>query len=650
MSLAAATITGDMTAGGRRAAALMDDLRVSMEGELDEVRMRCEEYLRWYSPPWNTVTGTHDSWREPVTYDDIDTTRNNFPLARACVDIWAALEASKPPSVRAEPERIAPPLPIFAPEQAEIAAMQYASERAIESTNSDIRSARIRRWMRDDEFALKHHAAVRRKNLYGFSWMKVLPQPWAKRPKSHVLRNPATVYPLWSSRDPGELEAVFSAQQMSARQAHARWPELPMQFDTREPQRVSFERGEGSGRYQDINDRWYDQSRTMVWVEEIWWLDRSYSSDGRITTSTVWTATRVLDRIVRLQKYEGWNSVPFVYWENTDERDSYGWSDIAGVIDINDEFNRRISQEGDVIRLYSSPRFQLLGSIEGRDVDMPGPFQLIPLQDQERIEQILTRIDVFPTQAHFDILTELLHRVSGLPPIVWGLIANAQTSGRALSASWKATEARLAPKLMRNEQSCRQYLGIVLDQARHYDWYGAKEAFLDRRREPFEDFTWSFPPMEPRDFTEVTMNEITKRDAGLTTTVKAMRATGDEAAEETMEEVEAEFNDINKHPDKVNAKLIAQRAELENIQMAQALQQQAQAPAAPPAGAPPEAAIAAGPQAAAPPGMEGPLPPTQAGAPGNAGAPAAPPGGALTSGTLVRNGEVSTQMLQTQRF
>ena len=644
-----------LTEGGARASRLMDDLRVMMEGEMQAIEERCQTYLRWYSPPYNSAIRTHDAWLEPLAYDDIDTTRDNFPLARAVVDIWSSLEAAKPPTVRAEPERVPPPLPMLAGPAAFQASLQYQAERQMESTNSDLRSARIRKWMRDDQFALKHHAAVRRKNLFGFSWTKTLPQPWRKRPSTVVLRNPTTVYPLWSDRTPGDLEAVFSAQQVAARRANALWPQLNLQFgDPRNPAMVTFERGEDSGEYRDQNDHWYDQSRTMVWVEELWYVEREFGDLGRVKSSAVWCAIRVCNQIVYLERWDGWTKVPFTYWENTDERDSFGWSDIANVIDINDEFNRRVSQQGDVIRMFSSPRFQLLGSLEGRDVEMPGPFQLIPLQDQERIEQILARIDVYPTVQHFDVLTDLLHRVSGLPPIVWGLIANAQTSGRALSASWKATEARLSPKLMRNEQSCRNHLDIVLDQARFYDWYGAKAAFTARDRTEFDDWTWTFPPMEPRDFTEVSMNAITLRDAGLITTTTAMRQAGVEDAESELEGVIAEFDDINHHPDKKNAKLLAQRAELDNIMFAQQMQAQMQGPAAGPAAGPPAggapAGPPAGPQAAAPPGMEGALPPTTAGSSGNAGAPIAPPGGSLTGGTLVRNGEASTQLLSTTQF
>ncbi len=93
--------------------------------------------------------------------------------------------------------------------------------------------------------------------------------------------------------------------------------------------------------------------------------------------------------------------------------------------------------------MHSAPRFQLLNSVHGRDVYLPGAFELVAREDQEWIEQILTRIDVFPAQAHFTILTDCCIGSPEWPPIVRGLIANAQTSGRALTASWKATEGVL---------------------------------------------------------------------------------------------------------------------------------------------------------------------------------------------------------------
>lgn len=626
------------------------------------IRRRAQTYLRWYSPPFDDVLLTHDAWIDPLTVENDGLTRSNFPIARACVDIWTSLEAAKTPTIRAEPERLQPPPPSFDQDEELKMRMFYDAMKHVESMRADGRSAYLRRYLRLDGFPLKHFLAVRRKNLYGFSWVKVLPNLHEKRPMSHVLRNPTNVFPIWSSRDPDDVEMILTAHQESARLANAKYG-LGLQM--REGRVVM---GQDSGNYRDINDRYYDQTRTMVWVEEFWWIDRQFDRSGRETSSSVSCVKRVAGRVVFKQTYEGWRYVPFVYYQNSDERDSYGWSDIASVIDINDEFNRRLSQQGDIIGQYSAPRFQLLNAMPGIDVEMPDPFELIPLQDQARIEQILTRIDVFPSQTHFSILTDLLHRVTGLPPIVWGLIANAQTSGRALTASWKATEARLAPKLMANEQSLRRWQAIMLNYATHYDWKNAARLFEDSDGDPFIDFRWEHPPMEPRDFQEVTMNEITKRDAGLTTTIKAMRNTGDEAAEDTLEEVMAEFADIFLHPDKRQAFLLAQRAEIDNASalmqlkqmggqqpgnLAQASQQQQAAlgagpPAGPPGGLPPEAMPPAGP--AAVPGVppEGGLPPAQPGTeqPVEAG------GGdtTLTSGTLFRNGEVSNQLLETRRY
>jgi hypothetical protein len=635
----------------------IDDVRVAMEAEMGLVRRRCLEYLNWYSPAFNEQLGTHDAWRQgagvaqSLTAEDLGLTRANYPIARAVVDIWTSLEAARPPIPRSEPERLQPPPPVLDQNDAMNLTMMYGLYKRLESMKADARGALFRNAMRMDSFPLKHYLAVRRKNLYGFSWVKVVPDQREQRPRSVVFRNPTVVYPIWSSTEPDDIERLLVAYQINATLANAKYDlGLPM----RDGRLVM---GQGSGMYQDLNERFYDSTRTMVWVEELWWIDRQFDKQYRETTSKVGCVTRVAGQIIpsSYREYD-WRHIPFVPYLNTDERDSYGWSDIASVIDINDEFNRRMSQQGDIIGNYASPRYQLLNSIPGRDVEMPGAFEMIPLQDQERIEQILTRIDVFPAQAHFNILTDLLHRVTGLPPIVWGLIANAQTSGRALTASWKATEARLSPKLMANEHSLRRWESIVIDYFRKYDWHGARDLFKNRAGDPIVDFRWEHPPMEPRDFQEVTMNEITRRDAGLTTTIKAMRATGDEAAEETYEEVKAEFGDVDFHPDKVQAKLLTERSQLENAQLAQQMQMQG---AQPPGNLPEAMAQQAQAVTGAPPpggpgavpmGAEaGPLPPAQPGVeqPVEGAAPAE---ASLTSGTLMRGGEVSNQLLETRRL
>ena len=636
----------------------IDALREAMESEMAQVRDRCVEYLRWYSPPWNRDLARHDAWDEEVAMDDLGLTRGNFPISRAVVDIWTSLESGRPPSSRAEPERIAAPPPLMDEIEAQRVRSVFEMLKTNEGHKADMRSWLMRTFRRKDQFTLKNFRATRRKNLYGFSWVKVVPHPFEDRPYSHPVRNPTAVFPLWSSREPDDIEAVLCAYQENAGLANAKHG-LGLRI---EKGAVTGSWDASSGRYRTIDDSgWTDASRTMLWVEEYWWVDRTYE-EGRVTRSRVGMARRICDKVIEHEVYEGWRHVPFVPFQNSDERDSYGWSDLAGVLDINDEVNRRMSQEGDIIGMYASPRFQLLGGqTSGLERDMPGPFEMIALADTERIEQILTRIDMFPSQVHFQTLIDLLHRVTGLPPIVWGLIANAQTSGRALTASWKATETRLIPKLMSNESSLRRWDDIVLDYVRVYDWEGARDLFRSRDGKDFNDFRWEFPPMEPRDFQEVAANAIMKRDAGAITTVMMMREIGDEAADDTLEGVRAENLDPILHPDKRQAWELLKQAEMQNIQMAQQLglmggpgggtgdQPMGAATVAQAIGASSQARPQPSALAAPEPGGAG-LPPTQPGANGNVAPP--PPGAdpTLTSGTLMRQGTVSNQFLATNKM
>ena len=641
--------------------ARIDWLREAMMGEMESIEVRARTYLNWYSPRYSEKLGTHDAWTTPIKVEHIGLTRANFPIARAVVDIWSSLEAAKPAMLRAEPEPLLPPVPSLDQDEQLRNTLYYGQLKKVEQIKASMRAQTIRKWLRRDLFPLKNWTATRRKDLYGFSWVKVWPDLDEARPKSYVVKRPTSVYPQWSNRDPEEVESILHVYLMSARKLGQMYPGL---FPVRDDGVIDLN---SSANYRDLDDRYYDATRTMVWVEECWWIDREYDNAGKATASRVHMAKRIMHRIVSRQTHEGWKSVPFVYFENLDERDSFGFSDVASVIDINDEFNRRLSQQGDIIGMYSAPRFQLLGSFSGRKLDMPGPFELIALSDQERIEQILTRIDTFPAQNHFNILIDLLHRCTGLPPIVWGLIANAQTSGRALSASWKATEARLAPKLLRNEMSLNRWRDMVINYAEVYNWQGGKRMFTTADGEPYRDFRWDFPPMEPRDFQEVTVNEITKRDAGGQSTLGMMRNWGDEQAEDTLEEYLAEALNPLLHADKVTSFYMAQRAQLDNIAYAQQLGQKVGGAEGTVNTQTVQQAVGAArdaqqaqPTPTYPPGTQ--MPPTQTGQAGNAGT--AQPGTAengvqpsqggpdstLTSGSLLRNGQVSNQMLLTRKM
>ncbi len=332
MSAMAAMTQNEVALGMR-----IDAAREAMEFEMGTARERFLEYLNWYSPVWDGGLLRHDAWDEGEAYQDWNTVRNNFPICRAVVDIWTSLEAGTPPSSRAEPDRVPLPPPTIDQAQAADDQQFYAMRKTVASRKSEMRSAVLRRFRRLDGFPRKNYVATRRKNLYGISWVKVLPDRHNKRPISGVMKNPSSIYPFWSSRDPDDIESLLCAQQVSAVLANERW-NLGLPFKDGQVQ-VSGH----SAHYNDIAEEWFDSSRTMVWVEEYWWIERDFDRATKQEKTCVYMATRVCDRIVDVAKYEDWHYIPYVMFRNSDERSSTGWSDIAGVMDINDELNKRLS-------------------------------------------------------------------------------------------------------------------------------------------------------------------------------------------------------------------------------------------------------------------------------------------------------------------
>ena len=292
MTLSVAPVAPESSSELQRLHSRINDCRVAMESDMWRVREKAQVYLNWYSPEFDVNLGTHDAWREPVMAKDLGLTRGNYPISRAVVDIWTALEASQPPTLWAQPDRVAPAPPSM--DQGEVLRNRLVSEafKQVNAVKATYRATTIREQMRRDGYAYKAFLATRKKNLYGFSWQKVWPNRSEKRTVSHTLHNPTTVYPIWSSREPGELEMVLVAYQMNVNKANAMYG---LGIDTKDGR---LARGADSGRYRDVNDRWYDSTRTMVWVEEFWWREQMFDREGNITDSAVACVKRITDQIV----------------------------------------------------------------------------------------------------------------------------------------------------------------------------------------------------------------------------------------------------------------------------------------------------------------------------------------------------------------
>ncbi len=68
--------------------------------------------------------------------------------------------------------------------------------------------------------------------------------------------------------------------------------------------------GADSGYYREVNDRYDNTERMMLWVEEFWPIHREFDKDQHQTSSIVNCILRVGGRIVDQRSDQGWQHIP----------------------------------------------------------------------------------------------------------------------------------------------------------------------------------------------------------------------------------------------------------------------------------------------------------------------------------------------------
>jgi hypothetical protein len=631
--------------------ARIDALRVGFAGHRQTVLARNRAYLRAFSPKFETKIGEHDQWSDPFTQQAADHYRSSYNVTRAVVELWTALEMSEFPAIRWQEGYIPVPVPSLDPVENEARQQTYASQKLVSRTITTMREQALLRHVRSTNLGFHSYRAVRRKNVYGNSWMKTVPDTDRRTFRVFTRIDPSTVYPVYSSFDDEQLDAVLCATRRSAQKVNEEFPgTLDMSPD-------GLTLNYDSAYYQPVGEAVDDADRAWVWVEDYWYVDATWTSepgdDGVAIRSRVVNVIRANGKIVQVATYPGWRNVPYVQWQNENERDQLGFSDVGTMLPIQDTINRFLSQQQDVIAGESRPKFKYRGDAERQIVF--DDESIVSLDQDEDIEQIQVRLDVFPTQTHGQQILEFMSRATGLPDTVWGRITAAQNSGRALATAWRAVAARMVPRTMNNTVSARRCLSMWADWMELYEWDNAPELFQGNR-----DFELDFPNQEPRDFTEVSMEAINALNAGLIDHSKAMEIRGERSPDEMLDRVRRGYMDPILYPDKRQGQLLLEKLELEleiaaqqaGIQQQAAEAQLAELRGSPPGGAPGAATAdqAAGAarqasvqaaQQAAPTRTEGqnqPLPATQAGQTANAGT-------TTKVGTLVQDGSTYNRIV-----
>ncbi len=571
------------TPAERQIVARAEARRIALMGDQQLLRGRYEEVMRWINPPWDPISRRPDPRGEGATMPRGGAGLLHVDLVNPVVERWAVLEMGAAPIFRVEPAYIAPP--VDDPEHPEDSAYnrkQYEFDRAIAQSQSSQMEAQDADWA---ERANLHRTllwAAWCKRAFGKAIVKTGWDPDEGLPTAELYENPSVVYYGWTKRYGNrKLAWAMVVDEMDPGEANQRFNlQLPLDHNG------AFDVATWTGTIDegDMDQRPEQQQEVQryVTVEEYWELGQQ---DGK---PAVMYALILAGRVIEGPTWYPWRKVPFHVFENQHIPTwSHGHSTAETAIPINAALDDMWDRQHQVIEFESGPRFKGLNMANsGDDVDMPPPFHLLPLKEGEDIAQIETRVDFFPTELHSNQMFEGLHRSTGLTPIAWGMSPNAQTSGRAMSAEWRAVELPLNAAIVNMTPEVRGIHECWWDYAEAYDTK-AKEVAKGYRR-----FRILWVPLDIRDKTEKSADVINRFSAGMLDLETAVTESGYENADEIIAKIRAYRMDPVLNPLSYQQLLTLQQLELsirqQQLEVAAMEQQAGQAaggPGGPPVGA-----------------------------------------------------------------
>lgn len=514
------------------------------------------------------------------------------------------------------------------------------------------------------------------RSLYGKGILKPFWNDRLKQPDVRVIENPANLRLGWSVSDYSKIDWAIYEYAISPQEAMLRYDVSIEQIRGGAP-RVSIDRIAESAnhadplqqrnedywnpRYRELSD--YEKSQVKVW--DYWWLDKAGTPQNAIMVNG-----HIVDGP---NAHDYLADIPYIVIENDHEPGSpEGISTAEPLLDVQYEFNRLLSHAMQHVADETDPAWYMRGP--SADSVPPG---LIPTSGkiigagENTIDLIPKGANVFPFAEMIGELWNEYHRLSGLPEILFGQTPGADTSGRAIAVQVEAAANRLDPRRRRLYTGLRELLIFWTIMAERKNpiiqvvpadeetgqpekRVGLKELVGDFRR-----FKIIAPEITPRDNAEVTMNEINKVNAKLSSLRTAMDAIGIEAPEQELEIIAQEQTNVDLNAAAVQAKVSIypilqqmQQTQMELTQMMAAQGQQAPGSILDPAT---QAATAANGAMQAQQGSQPRSfedmnqPPTGAGSPPpqGAGVPGGP-SGSVTS--LVRQGEPLSQVRVDQPF
>ena len=440
---------------------------------------------------------------------------------------------------------------------------------------------------------------ARVKGIYGKGIIKVFWNSKNKRPDARVIENPANLHVGWGSSDFSVMDWALYEYNVSPLEAMARFPGLMISpagggklnitvaGDHDDPLSQKVPMGDLSllSRPVAYQPSDYEQKQVKVWD---YWYKKPNGEDF-----TVCNAMFVGGVLV---KPAGWKSkisehsylpdIPYVVIpEDTEPGSPEGISMVEGLIDLQIELNRGLSHWAQLVADEIDPAWVL----EGENADsipagmIPKGGEVVAAGSGNHLLALSKGVNIYPVSEMVASFWNHYHKMTGLPPILFGDMPGAQTSGRAVAIQVEAAANRLDPKrkllyaglrellifwtYMAEKMNPKMPVGVDAETGKVI-MAGVKDIVGGFRR-------WKIvaPEITPRDVIESTQNEINKVQGKLSSLDTAMDSLGVDSPLEEMKKIQQERMNAQLFPQDVQA-YVSLFPLIQQIQQQQAQMQQ----------------------------------------------------------------------------
>ncbi len=295
----------------------------------------------------------------------------------------------------------------------------------------------------------------------------------------------------------------------------------------------------------------------------------------------IWNATLIEGVIVDgPHRHSELPDIPYIIIEHDHEPGNPdGISTVEPLLDLQVELNRLMTHWYQHIADNVDTAWQATGN-DGMNIEpgaVPKANEILPVGDA-RIEPIANNVNTMPFGDAVGRTWEAMHRISGLPEVLFGS-APSDISGRTLAVQIQSATNRMDPRRGRLYRGLMRLLDFWMFMATQKDPklpLGMNEDGTERQgslAELVKGFNrWKIvsPELTPRDSQELVATELNKVNGGLSSRRTSMDAIGQESPEAEQDLMRQEKSDIVLNPSDVQQTFSGYAL---MVQVSQALQQ-----------------------------------------------------------------------------